>query len=91
MSCGLVGLAVAEQVDGDHPVSARGHLRRQAVVHAPVHEQAVNQDQGPLALAVDVVGDAVAAVAEGPVGVSHEGSGVYLRPAGAGRAVPRRR
>ena len=61
---GLVGLAVAEQVDGDHAVAARGHLRSQAVVHAAVHQQAVNQDQRPVALAVDVVGDAVAAVEE---------------------------
>ena len=42
------------------------------------------EDEHPVALAVDLVGDAVAAVAEGAVGVSHDGSGVYLSPAGAG-------
>ena len=41
------------------------------VVHAPVHQQPVNQDERAVALAVDVVGDAVAAVAEGAVGIGH--------------------
>ncbi len=75
---------MAEQVDRDHAISALGHLRRQPVVHAPVHEQAVNQDQGSVALAVDVVSDPVAAVVEEPSRVSHQGGEVYLRLAGAG-------
>ena len=62
--------AVAEQVDGDHPVAARGHLRRQAVEHAPVHQQPVDQDERAVALAVIVVGDPVAVVAEGAVGIA---------------------
>ena len=50
---------MAQQVDADHPVATLGHLRRQAVEHPPVHQQAVNQDQRTVALAVDVVGEAV--------------------------------
>ena len=81
---GLVGLAVPEEVDGDHAVATLRHRRRQSVVHAPIHEQAVDQDEGAVALAVDLVDDAVAAEQKGVAYVGHEGGGVYSRPAGAG-------
>jgi hypothetical protein len=55
---------MAEHVDADHPVAARGQLRPEAVEHAPVHQQAVDQDQDPIALAVGVVLDPVALVVE---------------------------
>ena len=41
---GLVGAAVAEQVDADHPVAALGKRRAEPVEHVPVHQQAVDED-----------------------------------------------
>jgi hypothetical protein len=61
---GPVGASVAEQVHRDHAIAAPCHLRRQPVVHAPVHEQAVHEDEGALAVAVLVVRDPVAVIAE---------------------------
>ena len=55
----LVRGAVAEQVDGDHAEAARGHLRRELVVHVAVHQQAVGEHQRALALAVVGVRDPV--------------------------------
>ena len=61
---GPVGAAVAEQVDADHPVAALGQRRRQTLEHAAVHQQAVDEDQHPVALSVGVVLDPVALVEE---------------------------
>ena len=56
---GLVGAAVAEQVDADHPVAALGQRRPELLEHVPVHQQAVGEDDRPLALAVLVEADPV--------------------------------
>ena len=52
-----VGAPMAEQVDGDDSVAASRQLRAQPLVHAPVHEQPVHEDDHAITLAVDVVGD----------------------------------
>ena len=56
---GPVGAPVAEQVDADHPVAARGQRRPQPLEHAPVHQQPVDEHEQPLALPVGVVLDPV--------------------------------
>jgi hypothetical protein len=61
---GAVGAAVPEHVDADHRVAARRQLRPEAVEHAPVHKQPVDEDQDPLALAVGVVLEPVPLVVE---------------------------
>ena len=63
--------AVAEEVDRDNAVAARGKLRAEPLVHAPVHQQAVREHDHAVALAVDVVGDLVSRVAKRALLGSH--------------------
>ena len=62
---------MAEQVDADHPVAALSQGRPQPLEHTAVHQQAVDEDQDPLALAVGVELDPVSLVAE----LAHFGAG----------------
>ena len=64
MSRGLVRLAVAEQVEGDHPVPAVGERGRERLVHAAREQQARHQHQVAAALAVDLVGELLPGVLE---------------------------
>ena len=83
----LVRLAVAEEVDDDHAVPARRDLRGEPVVHAPVHQQPVNEDEHTISLTVDLVLDPVAVIAERPL-VGHGGGPVYSTLTGADAGSP---
>ena len=50
-----------EEVEADDAVAARGHLGAEAL-HAPVHQQPVDQHQHAVALAVHLVGEVVPVV-----------------------------
>ena len=64
MSRGRSDRAVAEQVERDDAVAARGERLRQRHVHLLREQQAVDEDGRPLALAVDRVGEPAAVVTE---------------------------
>ena len=64
MSAGPVRQAVAEQVERDDAVAARGEAARERLVHALAEQQAVQEHGHPRALAVDRVGQAAPFVVE---------------------------
>jgi hypothetical protein len=59
-----IGVAVAEQVETDHPVSARGEGLGHGCLHPPRQQEAVKQDHDARALAVLVVDEPVAIVVQ---------------------------
>ena len=85
----LVGGAVPEQVDRDHAEAPRRHLGRQVVVHVPVHQQAVDEHEHPLALPPVGVRDPAAVVAERALDRRHRGRVSSVGADAAANARPR--
>jgi hypothetical protein len=56
---GAVRAPVAQQIEANHAIPPRRDLGGEALVHAPVHQQPVDQNQGAIASPEDVVGDFV--------------------------------
>ena len=56
---------VAEQIHRHHAIAPGGDVRRERVVHAPVHQQPVNQHEDAISRPADVIGDAVPVVGKG--------------------------
>ena len=60
----LVGAPMAEQVEADHPVAALRQRRPQSLEHAAIHQQAMDEDDRAIAIAVFVEADPVSLVAQ---------------------------